>query len=137
MRVSEYRAKSLFKSEWWFGYYVYSEYTGKHFIAQDAIEDDKGFVSFAHFAEIDPKTLGKFTGLNDKNRNPIYEGDIVKFYTESSRRKGKIEVVSIDEGRLYPFYDDSYIQDEQGDWFIYDKGFQIIGNIHEHKNLLP
>ena len=77
MRIGKFRAKSLFKNEWWFGYYVYSKTEDKHYIVQDAISDSKGFLSFAHFAEVDPKTLNKFTGVNDKNGNPIYGGDII------------------------------------------------------------
>ena len=55
----KYRAQSIFNHEWWEGYYIYSKYTNSHFIVQDAVRLDKpnGSMAFAHFAQVDPKTL--------------------------------------------------------------------------------
>lgn len=75
-----------------------------------------------------------FTGLFDKTNKKIFENDIVHFYTFSTRNSGGITcVVEYQDGRLLPFYDDEYIQDEQGDWFEGESNdiFQVINNIHK------
>lgn len=78
----------------------------------------------------------QFTGLLDKNGKEIYEGDIVKFFTYYYK-KGTSRIVAWDDcGRWLPFCDDDYIQDEQGDHFNFDKGFEILGNIYENPELL-
>jgi len=89
--------------------------------------------------EVDPETLSQFTGLRDNKRTAefpggqeIFEGDIVK------RKKDKIVRVVI-------FKDGSFLTERikprsrcvfnSFPFYEYDE-WEVIGNIHEHRNLL-
>ena len=64
----------------------------------------------------------EFTGLHDKDGKEIYEGDIVEYYHPYCE-------MEIHEVTFEPEHGYSPL-------FKYNKGFKIIGNIHENPELL-
>lgn len=76
-----YRGKRKDNGEWVYGFYVcLHDHKGNesHRIYTGYAETDCGDY-YPEWFEVDPATVGQFTGLPDKNRERIFEGDVCRF----------------------------------------------------------
>lgn len=70
--------------EWIFGYYIFAKsvWASVHAIVTPSRDPDGGIRTL----EIDPDTLGEFTGRKDKTGQRIFEGDVVEWIGNPKQR---------------------------------------------------
>lgn len=125
MREIKFRGKRLDNGEWLYGSLLVSHFKDdkkeRYFITQFS-----GNYTFEH--EVDPATVGQYTGLKDKNGKEICEGDIL--LDES----GTYAVVGYSMGAFYVDFGEGF--DLQYFAECIHEICEVVGNIHDDPELL-
>lgn len=124
MREILFRGKSLDNGKWESGYLL--ENQGRTFIYQAT--NDNGRISVAA-VEVDPATVGQYTGLKDKNGKKVYEADIL------TDKFGSMGGVEWRDGGFVVNFGDMDIFD-LSDCFGDSYQMWVIGNIHDNVDLI-
>lgn len=143
MREILFRGKRIDNGEWVEGFYI-SHLNACHYIipcrAGGYEAMDNNFYVHKWF-EVDPNTVGQYTGLTDKNGKMIFEGDIVRILGDQTNEDWKC----VDYNALIAFLDGGFCA---LDGTIEEHGFrryalsrmdfslEVIGNIHDNPELM-
>lgn len=132
MREIIFRGKRPDNGEWVEGYLTrrpsaiqYERHYSPWFIAVPPKHpDDSGGLY-----NVEPESVGEFTGLEDKNGARVFEGDVVLLRFESGEHKGKVV-----------FHNGGFCLDILNNFVCLQKTpvyeFEKIGNVHDNPELL-
>ena len=130
MREILFRGKRAINGDWVYGDFVHGN--ERKSLRDSIFVYDSETQSFNDY-EINPYTLGQYTGLTGKNGKRIFEGDIVKTDKFSEPNKQYIIKYDLQFGAFIG-------QDRYNVYFVTFDGdsgeFEVIGNIHDNPELL-
>lgn len=138
------RGKRIDNGKWYYGSYLFLHKSGVDWTGRE-----RGKPKDVHYIineqdinyAVDPATVGRDTGLPDKNGKKIFEGDIGRYrQTDGAKRNGAPILCT---GKVvYNAETASYAVDSRDDagckYFDYFpvKDFEVIGNIHDNPELM-
>lgn len=118
-RVIKFRGKSHTFKKWFYGDLHHQESTNKQY----------KWV-YIGAAQVDPKTVGEFTGFKDIDGKEIYEGDLI----QNDAHPDIVERVAMIDG----FWSGVDVDGESDDlcWLLENAPYKVIGNVFDNPELL-
>ena len=130
MRAIKFRGKSILTDEWFYGDLVHSADKKRTAIL---VNDKDSYDE----CEVDPETVGQFTGLMDKNGVEIYEGDVIGCHNPRIKH---LIFYNEKQGRFIAALNGDIENDFVGLCGLDDSRWtgskKVIGNIYDNPELL-
>lgn len=142
MRETKFRGKRLDNGEWVYGDLLHPITSCRIVNYAERISDGVACADY-HYFDVDPKTVGQYTGLKDRNGKEVYEGDIIECigsYNKPIRhlvryndeKGGYSQLLFMGNGLTCKPYDGGLISQN----YICEMDKYIIGNIHDNPEFL-
>ena len=138
MRAIKFRGKDN-------GHWVYGDYAHGSFFNPETEEKTTRHIIISDFLhDVDPDTVGQFTGLHDINGREIYEGDIVTMKRTPEGRRMSVTSRHVVTSNSVTDWDFHSLAEEilslsmfnfHEKYSIYNHHVEVIGNIHENPEL--
>ena len=125
MRTIKFRGKSKIYGCWRFGDLFRTNLDGG--VSIQFYDEVDGWMT----EDVNEKTIGQFTGLFDRNKKEIYEGDILRIYDDE---RGVIEVRFV--RGVFAFLWGGNLEEEAQINQPTHLCVEVIGNIHDNPELL-
>lgn len=134
MREILFRGKRMDNGDWVEGYLYEHEPPLVGIVSEkDEPEASKWFIARTGFAdwnmprpvelvEVDPSTVGQYTGLKDKNGKRIFEGDVLSIWN--------------DRNDVVVFEDGAFIMEDTEIPMRFAIKFEVIGNVHDNPEFM-
>ena len=129
MREILFRGKSIEDNKWVYGDLIREKKSFGKICTRIYRTTNNGW----ELIDVDSKTVGQYTGLNDKNGNKIFEGDIVDFPDRSDSESYGVVEYDTNETEFGIVYDSIY---EGLGRQYHSRDIEVIGNIFDNPELL-
>lgn len=140
MREIVFRGKRLDNGEWVTGYYVRlhdplkKKESHRIYIGYAEAElDGNEYLFYPDYFDVDPATVGQFTGLKDKNGKMIFEGDIVLKRVRNGKREPRL--VEFSRGCFHCGFGGGSSTPGHP-YTLDDNQIEVIGSIYDNPELL-
>ena len=128
MREIKFRGKRKDSEKWETGYVIL---TSQQAAIMRIIEGEDGCPLDDEICEVDPASVGQFTGLLDENSREIYEGDMVRYYHGETLFIDFTGVIRFEEGCFYLCHADGDGKLALSGLFVQGMRVQVVGNVHD------
>lgn len=141
-----FRGKRVDNGEWVYGYLFDDGYQNpRHvFVGGLMIDEYKGTacdewdINGIDFYDVKPNTICQYTGLTDKNRKKIFEGDIVRYgevcgEVKFGLHESNWQIGKYNQGFFVTFPKEYLLRNELGYW---RNKIVVVGNVFDNPELL-
>ncbi len=132
-REIEFRGYNPKNRKWLYGYYLVNR--GKHYIVRDGIQPPS---ATPEDFEVEPKSIGQYTGLEDRNGKRIYIGDFVRFKYKKVKPDWSYDAPITIKGKVAEdIFGHQAIFETNSRYHIENATHgEVIGNVHNNPELV-